>query len=82
MGIEEKIKEAQQLLDWVITHSNFNMKCKVIDYKRENYRVEVMKSNKLVMPVQIAEQDIKEINPRENFVPDKLKILFTNLERY
>ncbi len=82
MDKDEKIREAQQLLDWVIIHSNLNIKCKVIDYKRENYRVQVLKEDKLVMPIQVAEQDLKEINPNENFIPDKLKTLLANLERY
>ena len=82
MDKDEKIREAQQLLDWVVMHLNFNIKCKVIEYKRENYRVQVLKENKLVMPIQVAEQDVKEINPNENFIPDKLKMLLTNLEKY
>ncbi len=82
MNQDEKIKEAQQLLDWVTMHLNFKIKCKVIDYKRENYRVHIHKEDKLVMPIQVAEQDLKEINLNDNFIPDKLKTLLTNLERY
>ena len=82
MGQDEKIREAQEILDWVMIHLNLSIKCKVMGYKHENYRVQVLKGDKLAMPIQIAEGEVKEINPKENFIPDKLKILLTNLERY
>ncbi len=82
MDKDEKIREAQELLDWVMIYLNSKIECKVIDYKRENYRVQILKEDKLVMPIQVAEQDLKEINPNENFIPDKLKTLLTNLDRY
>ena len=48
MGQDEKITEAQEILDWAITHLNGSIKCKVMDYKHENYRVQVFtKENKL-----------------------------------
>ncbi len=82
MSQDEEIREIQQLLDWVTMHLNSKIKCKVIDYKRENYWVQVLKEDKLVMPIQVAEQDLKEINPNENFIPDKLKTLLANPGRY
>lgn len=39
MGQDEKIKEAQEILDWAIMHLNLNINCKVIDRKYENYKV-------------------------------------------
>lgn len=83
MGQDEKIKEAQEILDWAIMHLNGSIKCKVIEYKYRSYRVQCFtKDNKLIMPVQIAEGEIGETNPKENYVPDKLKTLLTNLENY
>ena len=83
MGQDEKIKEAQEILDWAITHLNVSIKCKVMDYKHENFRVQVFtKENKLIMPVQIPEEWIKGTNPRENLIHDKIEILFKNLENY
>ncbi len=80
---DEKIREAQEILEWAIMHLNGSIRCKVIDYKYKNYRVQFFtKDNKLIMPVQIAEEDINESNPKENFVPDKLKTLLRNLENY
>ncbi len=60
----------------------FKIKCKVINYKHESYRVQVLKGDKLIMPIQIAEENVKESNPKENLIPDKLKTLLTNLESY
>ena len=82
MGQDEKIKEAQEVLDWVIMHLNLNIKCKVIDYKHANYRVQVLKGDRLIIAIQVTEEWVKESNPKENFVPDKLKTLLRNLENY
>jgi hypothetical protein len=61
---------------------NLSLKCKVMDYKHESYRVQVLKGDRLIMPIQIAEENVKESNPKENLIPDKLKTLLTNLENY
>jgi len=39
MGQEEKIREAQEILNWTIMHLNGSINCKVIDYKYGNYQV-------------------------------------------
>jgi len=83
MGQDEKIKEAQEILNWAIMHSNGNIKCKVTDYKHENYRVQFLKKDgKPIMPIQIPEEWIKGTNSRENLIHDKLQILLRNLENY
>jgi hypothetical protein len=83
MGEDEKMREAQEILAWAIKHLNGSIKCKVTDYKYKNYRVQFFtKDNKLIMPVQIAEEEIEESNPKENLIPDKLETLLGNLENY
>ncbi len=83
MGQDEKIKEAQEILDWAIMHLNGSIKCEVMDYKHQNYRVQVFtKENKLIMPVQVPEEWIKGTNPGQNVIHDKIEILFKNLENY
>ncbi|MFB3885069.1 MAG: hypothetical protein ACE144_07555 [Thermodesulfobacteriota bacterium] len=83
MGQDEKLKEAQEILDWAIIHLNGNMKCKVIDCKHKSYRVQFFtKENKLIMPVQILEEWIKGTNPRENLIHDNLNTLLRNLENH
>ena len=83
MGLDAKMREAQELLDWAILHLNGSIRCKVIDHKHENYRVQFFtKENKLIMPVLISEDWVKESNPKENLIHDSLKTLLKNLENY
>jgi hypothetical protein len=80
---DEKLKEAQEILNGAMTHLGGNIICKVIDYKHENYRGQFFtKENKLIMPVQIPEEWIEDSNPKENFIHDKLKALLRNLVNY
>lgn len=83
MGLDEKMREAQELLDWAIVHLNGSIRCKVIDHKYDNYRVQFLtKEDKLIMPVLISEDWVKESNPKENLIHDSLKTLLKNLENY
>jgi len=83
MAQDEKIKEAQEILDWAIRYGNGSIRCKVIDHKHRSYRVQFFtKNDKLIMPVQIDEEEVKETKPKENTIPDKLKTLLKNLEAY
>ncbi len=83
MGQDEKIKEAQEVLNWAIMHLKGSIKCKVTDYKHENYRVQFSKKDdKPFMPIQISEEWIKGTKPKENLIDDKLEILLKNLEKY
>ncbi len=83
MDEDERIRKAQETLDWAVMHSNGSIKCKVVGFKHRSYRVQFFtKDDKLIMLVQIAEEEINESNPKENFVPDKLKTLLRNLENF
>ena len=83
MNKDEKVREAQEILNWVIMNLNANINCKVTDYKHESYRVQFFtKENKLIMPTEIPEEWVKESNPKENFIHDQLKTLLRNLEKY
>jgi len=83
MGQEEKIREAQEILNRAIMHLNLNLNCKVSDYKYENYKVQFFtKENKLIMPVQVSEEWIQGSNPGQNLIHDRLKILLENLKNY
>ena len=83
MGKDEKIKEAQEILDWTIMHLNGSLKCKVIAYKHESYQVHFLKKDdKPIMPILISEEWIKGTHPGENLIHDKLEILLKNLENY
>ena len=83
MAQDEKIKEAQEVLDWAIMHGNGSIKCKVIKYEHNSYRVQFFtKDQKPIMPVQIDEEEVKETKPKENVISDKLKALLRNMETY
>ncbi len=80
---DEKVKVAQERLDWAIMRLNGSIRGKVIDYKHKSYRVQFFtKDHKLIMPVQISEEEIGETKPNENSISDKLKLLIRNLENY
>jgi hypothetical protein len=79
---DDKIREAQEILNWVIMHLNLRITCKVTGCKHGNYRVQVLKGDRLVMPTQIAEEWVQETNSKENFIHEKLNILLKNLENY
>lgn len=83
MDRDEKIKEAQEVLNWAIMHLSLSFHSEVMDYKHENYRVQFFtKENKLIMPVQISEEWIKGSPPSENRIDDRLKALVANLANY
>ena len=83
MGKDEMIKEAQEVLNWAIMHLKGSIKCRVLEYKYENYRVQFLKKDdKPIMPIQISEEWIKGTNPKANLIHDKLEILLKNLENY
>ena len=83
MNREEKVKEAQEIINWAIMQLKLNINCKVMDYKYENYRTQFLtKENKLIMPVQIPEEWIKDSNPKENLIEERLKALLENLGHY
>ncbi len=83
MDRNEKMKEAQEVLNWAIIRLNLSFSCKVLDYKYENYKAEFFtKENKLIMPVQIPEDWIKGSHPGEDRLDDRLKALLGNLANY
>ena len=82
MERDEKIKQAQETLNWAIQNQNGTINCKVIEYKKGIYRVQFFtKDNKLIMPVQINEEWVLGSKPTENVINDRLKMLLTNLEK-
>jgi len=47
MDRDEKVKEAQEILNWAIIHSNVSIHCKGIDYKYELLKNELSLLNGL-----------------------------------
>ncbi len=82
VGQEEKVREAQEVLDWVTMQLRLSVKCRVIDCKHGNYRVQVLKGDRLVMPIEVAEQWVKESKVKGSSISDSLRTLLTNLEHY
>jgi len=81
MSDDEKIREAQENLNWAIGNLEGNIKCKVIKYKSQNYQVQFFtKEDKLIMPVQIPEEWIKQSGSRENVIHDNLRTLLKTLQ--
>jgi len=79
---EKRISEAQEIINWAILHLNGSIKCKVKDYKHENFWVEFFsKDGNLIMPSGIPDEWIEATNPKQNIVYDKLEFLCKNLEK-
>ena len=78
MGQDEKIREAQGILNGAIAHLNKRLKCKVTDYKHGNYRVQFLKKDekpvmpilKILLPYDLANQSSQKIIFRFYFFVD------------
>jgi hypothetical protein len=85
VGLEGKrIDDAQKILDWAITNLNLSIKCMVINYRSENYKVQFFTwENKLIRGVgfNIPEEWIEDTNPTKNDIHDELKGLLIDLEQ-
>jgi len=78
------IDDAQKILDWAIVNLNLSIKCMVINYKDEKYKVQFFTwDNKLIRGVgfNIPEEWIKDTNPIKNDIHDELKSLLIKLEQ-
>lgn len=83
MSEDEKMKEAQEVLNWAIVNLEGKIKCKVMKYKSKNYQVHFFtKEDKLIMPVQIPEEWVKGSDPKGNVIEARLKTLLKNLGSY
>jgi hypothetical protein len=62
---ERRVGKAREILNWAIMYLNGRIKCKVVDHKYQIYRVQVFtKEDRLIMPIQIAEEWVKQSNPK------------------
>jgi len=80
----KRIEDAQKILDWAIESLNLSIKCMVINYKDEKYKVQFFtKENKLIRGVGfgIPEEWVEDTNPMKNAIHDKLRSLLINLEQ-
>ena len=80
----KRIKNAQKILDWTIESLNLSIKCMVINYKDEKYKVQFFtKKNTLVRGVgsDIPEEWIEDTSPMKNDIRDELKSLLRGLEQ-
>jgi hypothetical protein len=78
----KRIEDAQKILDWAITNLNLSIKCMVINYKDEKYKVQFFtKENRLIRGVgsDIPEEWVEDTNPMKNDIRDELKSLLRDL---
>jgi hypothetical protein len=85
MDTEEKgrrIKEADEVIRWAISHLKRNIKCKITDYKKHNFRVQFFSpEDNLIIPTEIPEEWVIGTRPNENIVYDQLELLCKNLDK-
>jgi len=80
----KKIENAQKILDWAIESLNLSIKCMVINYKDEKYKVQFFTwENRVIRGVgfNIPEEWIGDTNPMKNDIHDELKSLLIDLEQ-
>ena len=80
----KRIEDAQKILDWAIENLNLSIKCMVISYRNENYKVQFFTwESKLIRGAgfNIPEEWIGDTNPVKNDIHDELKSLLIELEQ-
>ena len=80
----KRIEDAQKTLDWAIESLNLSIKCMVISYRNENYKVQFFTwENKLIRGVGfgIPKEWIGDTNPMKNAIHNELKSLLIDLEQ-
>ena len=80
----KRIDDAQKILDRAITNLNLSIKCMVINYRSENYKVQFFTwENKLIRGVgfNIPEEWIEDTSPTKNDIHDELRGLLIDLEQ-
>ena len=79
----KKVEEAQRKLEWAIESLNLSIKCMVIGYKHEKYKVQFFtREDKLIRAVgfNISEEWIRDTIPMKNDIHNELKNLLVDLE--
>jgi len=78
------VEDAQRKLERAIESLNLNIKCMVIGYKDEKYKVQFFTwENKLIRAegFNISEEWIRNTNPMKDDIQDELKSLLIDLEQ-
>jgi hypothetical protein len=80
----QRINDAQKKLDWAIQSLDLSIKCMVLNYKDQKYKVQFFTwENKVIRGVgfKIPERWIEDTNPRNNDIHDELESLLKELEQ-
>ncbi len=80
----KRVEDAQKKLEWAIESLDLSIKCMVIGYKDEKYKVQFFtREDKLIRAVgfNISEEWIKDTNPMKDDIRDDLKSLLIDLEQ-
>ena len=79
----KKVEEAQRKLEWAIESLNLSIKCMVIGYKHEKYKVQFFtREDKLIRAVgfNISEEWIRDTIPMKDDIHNELKNLLADLK--
>ncbi len=80
----KRIEDAQRKMEWAIESLNLSIKCMVIGYKDEKYKVQFFtREDKLIraMGFNISGEWIRDTNPMNDDICDELKSLLIDLEQ-
>lgn len=82
--LNRRIEDVQRELEWAIESLNLSIKCLVIGYKDQKYKVQFFtRKNNLIRAVgfNISEEWIRDTIPTKGDIHDELKSLLIDLEQ-
>jgi hypothetical protein len=81
--MDERIKQAQDKLDWLIKKLDLTIKCKVMNYGDNlEYSVRFLtQDDKLIEKRPINEDLIDDTHPENNYWPDELRSKLIDIDR-
>ncbi len=80
--MDERIRQAQEKLDFAIKKLNLNIRCEVMNHKDDKFPTQFFtRENKLIIASNIHEDWIEDTNIKEDFIDPKLQKFLTKINR-
>ncbi len=80
----KKVEDGQRKLEWAIESLNLSIKCMVLSYRDEKYKVQFFNPDNLLIRAtgfNISEEWVKDTLPTNDHIQEELKSLLIDLEQ-